>query len=149
MRTAVRALFLGAALGATACDSQRDRPLGPEEPPVPTSVLVRAPRANQAVGADSMIDVVIDATGSIRAVEFFAKRVSLPDTVGRERRVLEQPESQVEVRFRLHVPPLATGINLAIQGVAEDLAGELHLSEPTFVVVIDCEEFPLNCESGL
>lgn len=149
MRAAVIALFLAAVVGATACDTQRDRPLGPEQPVAPTSVLVRAPLANQAVGADSTIDVVIGATGSIRAVEFFATRVSLPDTVGRERRILEQAVSQVEVRFRLHVPPLATGINLAIHGVAEDLSGELHLSEPTFVVVIDCEQFPLSCESGL
>lgn len=149
MRAAVFPLLLTAVISATACDTQRDRPLGPEGISPQTSVLVRAPRANQAVGADSVIDVVIDASGSIRAVEFFATRVSLPDTVGRERRSLEQPLSQVEVRFRLHVPPLATGINLAIRGVAEDLSGQLHVSEPTFVVVIDCEEFPLSCDSGL
>lgn len=148
MRTAVIPLFLAAVIGGTGCDTQRDRPLGPERPSVPTSVLVRAPRANQVVGADSVIDVVIDAAGSIQAVEFFATRVSLPDTVGRERRTLEGPLSQVEVRFRLHVPPLATGINLAIRGVAEDLSGELHISEATFVVVVDCDVFPRSCDGG-
>ena len=137
-----------ALLVTAACDTQRDRPLGPAAVTPPTTVIVAAPPTDAVVGADSLVDIVVVARGAIDAVEFFAVRIGLPDTVGQEREDLNPRRDSVLATFTLQVPNLPTGVNLEIRGVAEDAAQDRHLSEPVFVTVIDCERYVFICGDG-
>lgn len=131
------------------CDTQRDRPTGPVAALPSTNVAVIAPQRDAVVGADSVVDVVVSARGAIDAVEYFATRIGLPDTVGKERRDFDPGREAVEVTFQFRVPGrLPTGVNLEIRGVAEDALGERYVSEPTSVIVIDCDQFPFACGGG-
>lgn len=142
----VALLLAAAVLGQAGCDSSRDRPTGLGSPLPPTSVTVVEPQTNKMVPADSIETIVIQATGSLVAVEFFLKRSSLPDTLARDRRDFGRTQESIEVEFDVRIPDLVTGTHLVIRGVAEDLAGELHFSEPVVVQVIECDLFPTACE---
>ncbi len=51
----------------------------------------------------------------------------------------------MEVTFEFRIPEVPTGTNLEVRGVAEDVEGERHRSDPVFLTVIDCDRFPLVC----
>lgn len=131
-----------------ACVTERDRPSGPEIEVPPTSVSVVDPADDRVVGADSLVSLTIQATGLIQAVAYEANWMSRSDTTARERRELGSPQMEVRVSFEFRVPAIPNGTNVEVRGVAEDTRGELHRSEPVFLQVIDCDQFPLVCDDG-
>ena len=137
------ALLCGSAL--IACDSSRDRPTGLTEPPPPTNVSVLAPEHQASVKADSTDFVVVQATGLITALEFVLTGAASSDTLAWQRVEFPEPQESVQEAFGVRIPGLETGSHLQIRGVAEDLAGQRHVSQTVVVVVIDCEVFPIAC----
>lgn len=129
------------------CDSPRERPTAFSGPPPSTAVSVIAPIAEAVVPADSEAVVIVEASGSVQAVEFFMKRVALPDTLATERRMFDTAVDQVQVTFSVRIPGnLMPGVSLEIRGVADNETGERFVSEPVFVRVFDCQDFPQACE---
>ena len=136
-------------LGASGCDDSRERPTGVEEFGLPTvTVSVTEPVRESVLPSDSTSLVVIEAIGEVRAVEYFVKVVSQPDTIARARREFQETLVSVEVVFGFRIPALPTGTALEVRGVAEDAQAVRHLSEPVFVTVIECDLFPQACIVG-
>ena len=129
----------------TACDAERDRPSGLTAPPPPTNVNVLAPEDEASVKADSTAFVVVEATGLITALEFVLTGAASSDTLAWQRVEFPEPQESVQEAFEVTIPRLETGSHLQIRGVAEDLAGQRHVSQTVVVVVIDCEVFPIAC----
>lgn len=128
-----------------ACDAERDRPTGLSAPPPTTDVIVLAPEQEAAVKADSTAFIVIKATGLITAVEVVVTGAAARDTVLWRRASFGEPRDSVEKAFDVKVPKLETGSHLQIRGVAEDVVGQRHVSQPVVVIVIDCDVFPIAC----
>jgi hypothetical protein len=110
---------------------------------------VIAPLAEAIVPADSEAVVIVEASGSVQAVEFFMKRVALPDTLATERRMFATAVDEVQVTFSVRIPGnLISGVSLEIRGVADNETGERFVSDPVFVRVFDCSAFPQACEGS-
>jgi hypothetical protein len=140
--------FFLSALGALAlagCDSPRERPTGLSAPLPATTVTVLKPETDDVVPSDSTAIVVIEAQGLVTAVELLLVRNALPDTLARERREFGEPVELAQEQFEVRIPAFVTGVHLEIRGVAEDAIGQRHFSKPVFVVVIECDVFPLAC----
>ncbi len=133
-----------AAVSAAACDPARDRPTGLTAPLPPTTVSVVAPQSQQAVPADSITVVQVKAEGLLQAVELVVTKNAQPDTVAFERRDFASPQESVDLFFDIRVPS-ENGTQLEFRAIAEDVAGGRHSSVPVFVVVIDCDVFPVAC----
>ncbi len=129
----------------SGCDASRDRPTGLTAPPPATNVSVLAPEHEATVKADSVAFIVVQATGLITAVEFVLTGTASSDTLAWQRVEFNEPQETVEEVFEVRVPGLETGSHLQIRGVAEDLAGQRHVSRPVVVIVIDCEVYPIAC----
>jgi hypothetical protein len=67
------------------------------------------------------------------------------DTLLWQRAEFEEPREDVEESFDVRIPKLETGAHLQIRGIAEDVLGERHVSQPVVVMVIDCEVYPIAC----
>ncbi len=132
-------------LASAGCETSRDRPTGLGKPLPATFVAVVSPLKEASVAADSTHIVVIEASGLITAVEFFLARVNSSDTLALGRIEFSEPEEIVQVDFDVRMPRFETGTHLEIRGIAEDLIGRRHVSEPVVVFVIECEVFPLAC----
>lgn len=144
----LRYLLPLAAIGVLApagCETSRDRPTGFGQPLPATFVAVVAPPKEASVAADSTHTVVIEASGLITAVEFFLARVNSSDTLALGRTEFTEPEEIVQVDFEVRIPRFETGTHLQFRGIAEDLIGQRHVSEPVVVFVIECDVFPLAC----
>lgn len=128
-----------------ACDAERDRPTGLSAPPPTTDVSVLSPEQEAAVKADSATFIVIKATGLITAVEVVVTGAAARDTLLWRRASFEEPRDTVQEAFDVKVPKLETGSHLQIRGVAEDVVGQRHVSQPVVVIVIDCDVFPIAC----
>jgi hypothetical protein len=140
--------LVASALGASAvaaCDSSRDRPTGLGRPVPPTTVAVVQPASEELMPVDSTRTILVEADGLLVAVELYVTRRSIADTIVRERRDFATEQSTVEEAFDFLVPRLLTGTHLEISAVAEDIIGQRYRSEPVFVQVIDCDQFPLAC----
>lgn len=129
----------------SACNAERDRPTGLSMPPPPTNVNVLAPEHEASVKADSAAFIVVEATGLITALEVVITGVAISDTLAWQREEFNEARDSVEESFEVRIPKLETGSHLQIRGVAEDLLGQRHVSEPVIVIVIDCEVFPIAC----
>lgn len=128
-----------------ACDAERDRPTGLSIPAPPTDVNVLAPEHEASVKADSAAFIVVEATGLITALEVVVTGAASSDTLAWQREEFEEARDSVEEAFEVRIPKLETGSHLQIRGVAEDLLGQRHVSQPVIVIVIDCEVFPIAC----
>ncbi|MGD8866051.1 MAG: hypothetical protein PVI01_00430 [Gemmatimonadales bacterium] len=132
-------------VAVAACDAERDRPTGLSTPPPTTDVSVLAPEQEAAVKADSATFIVIQATGLIAAVEVVMSGAAARDTLLWRRASFGEPRDSVREAFDVKIPKLETGSHLQIRGVAEDAAGQRHVSQPVVVIVIDCDDFPIAC----
>jgi hypothetical protein len=144
----LRCLLPPAAIGVLAlagCETSRDRPTGLGQPLPTTYVAVVAPPKETAVAVDSTHTVVVEASGLITAVEFFLARANSSDTLALGRTEFSEPEEIVQVDFEVKIPWFETGTHLQFRGIAEDLIGQRHVSEPVVVMVIECDIFPLAC----
>lgn len=140
------AALAAGALCLDACDTPRERPTGLTAPVPATTIIVMAPRQQQLVPLDSTAFVVVQAQGLLQAVEVALTVNSFPDTLGFERQAFETPQESVELIFSFLIPGrLLSGTQVRVQGVAVDLAGRRHLSDPVVVVAIDCDEFIIAC----
>lgn len=134
-----------ALLLTVACDSPRDRPTGLAGPLPATSVEVVEPENDQIIPSDSLTLVVVEAAGSIQAIDLVVKRVSRPDTILKRLTRFETLQPSVRVEIEFDVPHLLTGVHLEIRAVAVDAIGDRHESAPVFVQIIECDVFPLAC----
>lgn len=139
--------FLLAALAWAGCDGSRERPTGLGRPLPPTTVEVVQPPSESLVPVDSVIAVVVEATGLVTALEIVLTHAASRDTLALDRSVLDQPEENAQGIFELTVPRFETGTHLQFRAVAEDLVGGRHESRPVIVSVIECDVFPLACGS--
>jgi hypothetical protein len=129
-----------------ACDSNRDRPTGLGRPVPPTTVTVVWPRDGVLVPADSVRLVVVEAEGSVTALELYLSRPTISDTVIKERRVFSVERLTLEEEFSIRIPQFRSGTRLEIRAAVEDVIGFRHLSQPVTVEVIECNQFTIACD---
>lgn len=132
---------------AGACDSPRDRPTGLPTALPSTSVQVVEPANDQVWPSDSLTYVVVEAEGSIQAIELLVKRASLPDTLLSKLTRFDALQPAVRLEIEFDVPPLLTGVYLEIRAVAVDAIGERHASSPVVVRIIECDVYPIACRN--
>ncbi len=140
---------LGCALAVIGlsggCETSRERPTAVGEDLPATSVAVASPVTQELVPSDSVVRVVVGATGFLQAVEYYLVRSAVRDTVGWDRREFTEPQDSVQVVFDVTIPEFRTGTQLEIRAVAENVIGERALSEPVYVMVIECDLYPIAC----
>ncbi len=129
-----------------ACESPRGRPVG-FGVQAETFVAVRSPEPDALVAADSSLQIVVEALGDVRAVEYSIVRAALPETLALGRRLFEVSLDSVVVVFVARMPQLETGTGLELRGAAEDALGGRVLSEPIYAIAIECDQFPRACEN--
>lgn len=132
-------------LGLWGCSVDRDRPTGLELNVPETRVEVTRPETEDLVPADSIVPVLVRASGLIQAVELVMRRGATRDTILRERQVLDEAQDLVETVFEIQIPGLETGAQLELLGTAENVLGERRDSPVVIVIVIDCEVFSVAC----
>jgi|GEM_PF-3446074 len=133
------------SLSSGGCESPRARPTAAGPPLPATSVAVASPVTDALVPSDSVVRVVVGASGLLQAVEYFLVRPAVRDTLGWDRQEFTQPQDSVRVVFQVPIPDLITGAQLEIRAVAENVIGERELSEPVYVLVIECDLYPFAC----
>lgn len=133
------------SVSSGGCESPRSRPTAAGSPLPATSVAVASPVTEALVPSDSVVRVVVGATGLLQAVEYFLVRSAVRDTLGWDRQEFTQPQDSVRVVFQVPIPDLKTGTQLEIRAVAENVIGERELSAPVYVLVIECDLYPLAC----
>lgn len=127
------------------CETSRERPTAVAGDLPPTSVAVASPATQAIVPSDSVVQVVVGARGFLQAVEYSLVRLAVRDTVGWDRQEFTEPQDSVRVVFYATIPSFKTGTQLEIRAVAENVIGERELSEPVYVIVIECDVYPLAC----
>lgn len=128
-----------------ACDTDRERPTGPNSALTTVAVEVAHPGPNGVVPSDSTTVVVIRATGLVSAIGYSLLTNSTHEEISRAREALEQPVTEVVADFTVQIPDFPTGTHLEVYGVAEDAVGGSHFTGPTFVIVVECDRFELAC----
>ena len=104
------------------------------------------PENDALVPADSFRVVIVEAEGSVTAMELYLTRSAISDTAVKQRREFDEELLSVEEEFVVRIPFFRTGTQIEIRAAVEDLLGLKHLSERVVVQVIDCDRSPFACE---